>query len=145
MDQCPHAHYTRLKGDKQGCADQSVVLALPGGLPQDDYFRMGGRVVPADRAVASCGEQSILVDKHCADRDLGPRSGFFGTQQGLSHPEIIVLVPILSLGNMGSQISVSLGFFRLLVKESSFCLLFLFFGHISKKGCYVFEIYFTVS
>jgi hypothetical protein len=67
---------------------------------------MGSWVVPANRAVAPCSQQSVLVDKHSAYWNLALQCGLLGALQGLVHPVVIVVISLWAGIASGDQLTI---------------------------------------
>lgn len=75
LDDSASAHAARLDGDVKRGVGEPVVAEKAGGFTDGNDFRMSGRVVVADAAVAGTGENLAVMDKDGANGDFAGSGG----------------------------------------------------------------------
>jgi hypothetical protein len=90
VEQGAHAHQAGFEGNIEGGATQAVVASFISPLAKNENFRVGSRVMLADRPVASLGKHPFRADQYRTNRDFATHCGGTGLGQGPAHPQVVV-------------------------------------------------------
>jgi len=90
MNHRPGAHDARFEGDIKRGFQQTIILQHHSALTQCHNFRVSCRIVSANRSVPAFTNHLVVVDQHCADRNLTFFPGTMRQRQRMTHPVFVI-------------------------------------------------------